>query len=149
MQNYGTQSMPWVSSHSPIDMPSPLQSSPWSTYMNPSIGSGGTMAPMPMSSFDMSHVPQPLLRWEVGTSPLMDPVLVMLFQEPILRWVLILLITPIHVSFVRHVGSFEHFSHDGSSCIPGCFIWGESILRFGLPSLWNPFTRGKHISSLE
>jgi hypothetical protein len=27
--------------------------------MNPSIGSGGTMAPMPVSSFDMSHVPQP------------------------------------------------------------------------------------------
>jgi hypothetical protein len=59
MQNFGTQSTPWVSSHSPIDMPSPLQSSPWSTYMNPSIGSGGTMAPMPTSSFDMSHVPQP------------------------------------------------------------------------------------------
>jgi hypothetical protein len=59
MQNYDTQSMPWVSSHSPIDMSSPLKSSPWSTYMNPSIGSGGTMAPMPTSSFDMSHVPQP------------------------------------------------------------------------------------------
>jgi hypothetical protein len=59
MHNYGTQSTPWVSSHSPIDMPSPFQSSPQSTYMNPSIGSGGTMAPMPMSSFDMSHVPQP------------------------------------------------------------------------------------------
>jgi hypothetical protein len=41
-----------------MDMHSPLQSSPWSTYMNPKIGSGGTMALMPMSSFDMSHVPQ-------------------------------------------------------------------------------------------
>jgi hypothetical protein len=61
MQNYDTQSTPWVSSHVPVDMPSPMQSSPWSTYMNPSIGSGGTMAPMPMSSFDMSHVPQPTL----------------------------------------------------------------------------------------
>jgi hypothetical protein len=24
MQNFGTQSMPWVSSHSPVDIPSPL-----------------------------------------------------------------------------------------------------------------------------
>jgi hypothetical protein len=40
-------------------MPSPLQPSPWFTYMSTSIGSGGAMAPMPTSSFDMSHVPQP------------------------------------------------------------------------------------------
>jgi hypothetical protein len=60
MQNYGIHSAPWVSSNSPIDMPSPLQSSPRSTYMNPIIGSGGTIAPMPMYSFDMSHVPQPI-----------------------------------------------------------------------------------------
>jgi hypothetical protein len=59
MKNYGTQSTPWVSSHSLVDMPSPLQSSPWSTYMSPRIGSRGTMASMPMSLFDMSHVPQP------------------------------------------------------------------------------------------
>jgi hypothetical protein len=59
MKNYGTQFTPWVSSYSPVDMPSPLQSSPWSTYMNPSLGSGGTMAPIPTSSFDMSHVLQP------------------------------------------------------------------------------------------
>jgi hypothetical protein len=59
MQNYDTQSTPWASSQFSVDMPSPVQSSPWSTYMNPSIGSGGTMAPMPTSSFDMSHVPQP------------------------------------------------------------------------------------------
>jgi hypothetical protein len=38
-------------------MPSPVQSSPWPTYMSPSIGSGGTMAPMPTSSFYMSRVP--------------------------------------------------------------------------------------------
>jgi hypothetical protein len=57
MQNYNTQSTPWVSSHFSVDMPSPMQSSPWITYMNPSIGSGGTMAPMPTSSFDMSRVP--------------------------------------------------------------------------------------------
>jgi hypothetical protein len=59
MKHFGTHCMPWVSSHYPVDMPSPLQSSPWSTYMNPSIGSRGTMAPMPTSLFDMSHLPQP------------------------------------------------------------------------------------------
>jgi hypothetical protein len=59
MQNFGTQSAPFVSSHSPVDMPSPSQPSPWSTYMNPSIGFRGTMSPMLVSSFDMSHVPQP------------------------------------------------------------------------------------------
>jgi hypothetical protein len=59
MHKFGTQFAPWVSSHSPVDMPFPSQISPWSTHMNPSIGSEGTMAPMPVSSFDMSHVPQP------------------------------------------------------------------------------------------
>jgi hypothetical protein len=59
MQNYGTQFVPWVSSRSLVDMPSPLQSSPSSTYMNPGIGLEGNMAPMPMYSFDMSHFPQP------------------------------------------------------------------------------------------
>jgi hypothetical protein len=57
VQNYDAQSTPWVSSHFSIDMPSPMQSSPWPTYMNPSIGPGGTMAPMLTSSFDMSRVP--------------------------------------------------------------------------------------------
>jgi hypothetical protein len=57
MQNYNTQSTPWVSSNFSIDMSSPMQSSPWSTYMNPSMGSMGTMALMPTSSFDMSRVP--------------------------------------------------------------------------------------------
>jgi hypothetical protein len=57
MHNYNTQSAPWVSSHFFIDMPSPMKSPPWSVYMNPSIGFGGTMAPMPTSSFDMNRVP--------------------------------------------------------------------------------------------
>jgi hypothetical protein len=61
MQNYDAQCAPWVSSHFPIDMPSPFQSSPWSTYMNTSIGSGRTMALIPTSSFDLIHVPQPTL----------------------------------------------------------------------------------------
>jgi hypothetical protein len=56
MQNYNAQSTPWVSSHFSVDMPSPVQPSPWSTYMNPSIGLGGAMALMPTSSFDMSCV---------------------------------------------------------------------------------------------
>jgi hypothetical protein len=59
MKNFSTQFAPWVSSQSPVNMPSPLQSSSWSTYMNPNIGSEGTIAPMPTSSLDMSHVPQP------------------------------------------------------------------------------------------
>jgi hypothetical protein len=75
MQNYDVHSTPWVSSHFHVDMPSPFQFSPWSTYMNPSIGSGGTMAPMSVSLFDMSHVPQPNLTmggWNLpsyGSSP--------------------------------------------------------------------------------
>jgi hypothetical protein len=65
MQNYDTQSMPWVSNHFPLDMPnmpSPFPSSPSPAYMNPGFGSGGTMAStLYMSSFDRSHIPQPTL----------------------------------------------------------------------------------------
>jgi hypothetical protein len=60
-QNYDTQSMPWVFNDFPVAMlnvPSPFPSSPWPTYMNPSTGSGGTMAPPSTSPFDMSHAPQ-------------------------------------------------------------------------------------------
>jgi hypothetical protein len=57
MQNYNTQSAPWVSSHFSVDMPSPVQPSPWPTYMNPSIGPELTMALMPTSSLNMSCVP--------------------------------------------------------------------------------------------
>ena len=57
MQNYNAQSTPWLSIHFSLDIPSPVQSSPWSAYMNPSIRFGGTMASMPTSSFDMSRVP--------------------------------------------------------------------------------------------
>jgi hypothetical protein len=57
MHNYNAHSTPWVPSHFPVDMTFPMQPSPWTTYMNPSIGPGGTMAPMPASLFDMSHVP--------------------------------------------------------------------------------------------
>jgi hypothetical protein len=57
MHDYNAQSAPWVSSHFFVDMPSHMQTPPWSTYMNPSIGLGGTITPMPTSSFDMSRVP--------------------------------------------------------------------------------------------
>jgi hypothetical protein len=64
MQNYDTQSMPWVSNHFPLripNMPSPFPSSPSPAYMNPSFGSGGTMALLSTSSFDRIHVPQTTL----------------------------------------------------------------------------------------
>ena len=79
VQNYDTQSAPWVSSHFPIDMPSTFPSSPWPTYTNTSIGSGGTMTPLPTSLFDMSHVPQPTFivgAWNLpsyGSSPIYAP----------------------------------------------------------------------------
>ena len=57
MHDYNAQSAPWVSSHFSVDMFSHMQPPTWSTYMNPSIGLGGTITPMPTSSFDMSHVP--------------------------------------------------------------------------------------------
>ena len=57
MHNYNAQSTPWVPSHFYVDMPSPVQSYPGPTYINPNLGSGGTMAPMPTSSFDMSRAP--------------------------------------------------------------------------------------------
>ena len=64
MHNYDTQLMLWVSNHFSLgmpNMPSPFPSSPWTTYMNPSFGSGGTMAPLYTYSFDRIHVPQPTL----------------------------------------------------------------------------------------
>jgi hypothetical protein len=56
--------MPWICNHFYIDMPnmpSPFPSSPQPTYVNPSFGFGGTMAPPSMYSFDRSHVPRPTL----------------------------------------------------------------------------------------
>jgi hypothetical protein len=57
MHDYNTQFAPWVSSHFSVDMPSHVQPPPWPTYMNPSIGSGGTISPMATSSFDMNRFP--------------------------------------------------------------------------------------------
>jgi hypothetical protein len=63
MHKYNAQSAPWVSSHFSVDMPPVVQPSPWPTYMSPSIGPKGTMAPMPTSLFDMSRVP--MGRWNL------------------------------------------------------------------------------------
>jgi hypothetical protein len=41
VHKYNTQSVPWISSNVSIDMSSLMKSSPWSTYMNPSMGSRG------------------------------------------------------------------------------------------------------------
>jgi hypothetical protein len=153
MHNYDTQSMPWVSNHFPIDMPnmpSPFPSSPWPTYMNPSFGSGGTMAPPSTSSFDRSHVPQPTLTvggWNLpsyGSSPshVFSGASTQMGGYSTYY-------TPSCVSFVRHASSYEHFSHGGSTYILRYFIRRESILWYRLPSSRNPFTWGKHISSLE
>jgi hypothetical protein len=150
MQNYDAQSAPWVSNHFPVDMSSLFQSSPWSTYMSPSIVSGGAMTPMPTSSFDMSHVPQPTLTqggWNLpsyGSNPSYA-----MSRRQYSNGCVFYLLHPIQVSFICHAFSFEHFSNGGSTYVPRSFIWGASVLWFGLPSSWNPFTRGQHISSLE
>jgi hypothetical protein len=153
MQNYDTQSMPWVSNHFHVDMsnvPSPFPSSPWPTYMNPSIGSGGTMAPPYTYSFDRSHVPQPTLTmggWNLpsyGSSPSY-----VFSRASTQMGGYSTYYTPSVYPSSCHAISYEHFSHGESTYIPGSFIWGELVLRFGVPSSRNPFTWGKHISSLE
>jgi hypothetical protein len=61
IQNHDTQSIPWVFNHLPLGMPniiSPFPSSPLPTYINPSFGSEGMMAPFYTSSFDGIHIPQ-------------------------------------------------------------------------------------------
>jgi hypothetical protein len=64
MQNYDTQSIPWVSKHSPhgmIDMSSHLSSYVPSPYVNPSCGYGGMIPPYSPFSFGGSHTPQTTL----------------------------------------------------------------------------------------
>jgi hypothetical protein len=58
MQNYGTQSAPWVSSHSPIDMSSHFPSYVSPPYANTSFGPGGMMLPYSPSPFGGSQVLQ-------------------------------------------------------------------------------------------
>jgi len=57
-QNYGTQSTPWVSSHSLVDISSHLPSSVSPPYVNTSFGSGGMMPPYSPSSFGGIHILQ-------------------------------------------------------------------------------------------
>jgi hypothetical protein len=61
MQNYDTQSMPWVSnhfSHGMLDMSSHFPSSVSPPYANTSFGSGGMMPPYSPSPFGGSHILQ-------------------------------------------------------------------------------------------
>jgi hypothetical protein len=61
MQNYNTQSMPWVSnhfSHGMYDMSSHFPSSVSPPYANTSFGSGGMMPPSYPSPFGGSHILQ-------------------------------------------------------------------------------------------
>jgi hypothetical protein len=58
MQNYGTQSAPWVSSHSTVDMSSHLPSYILIPYENTSFGSGDMMPPYSPSPFVGSHILQ-------------------------------------------------------------------------------------------
>jgi hypothetical protein len=61
MQNYNTQSTPWVSnhfSHGILDMSSHLPSSVSSPYVNTSLGSGGMMRPSYPSPLCGSHILQ-------------------------------------------------------------------------------------------
>ena len=103
IHNYDTHSMPWVSNHFPLgipNMPSPFPSAPLPAYMNPSFGSGGMMDPLSTYSFDRSHVPQPTLTmggWNLS-SYRSSPSYV--FQELVLKWVVIILITP-HLCILR------------------------------------------------
>jgi hypothetical protein len=145
VQNYNTQSAPWVSSNFSIDMSSPMQSSPWSTYMNPSMGSGGIMAPMPTSSFDMSRVPMggwnlppfeshanyalPGASAQIGSFPT--------YYAP-----------PMHLSPTMSVPS-NIFPMTGPQMPPGISYGENQFYGSGYPIYGDPFTRGKHISSLE
>jgi hypothetical protein len=64
MQNYGTQSMPWVSnhfSHGMSDMSSHLPSFVLPPYVNTSFGSGGIMPSYYPSLFGGSHILQTTL----------------------------------------------------------------------------------------
>jgi hypothetical protein len=79
MQNYGTQSTPWVPnhfSHGMSDMSSHLPSSVSPPYVNTIFGSGGMMPPSYPSLFSIIHILQTPLRKEVGiflpTNPLCE-----------------------------------------------------------------------------
>jgi hypothetical protein len=121
MHDYKTQSTPWVSHHFSIDMPSHVKPPPWSTYMNPSIGSGGTIAPMPTSSFDMNHFP--MGGWNLPPYG-SNPSYALLGSSAQMG----ILLHPAHVSFICHVGPFKHIFCTRSSSTPRSSVLGESIL---------------------
>ena len=93
--NHDTQPIPWASNHfslGMLDMSFHFPSFVSSPYVNPSFGSGGMLPPY--SSFRLVRVISlnQLLRQEVGIFLPMDPILASLFQEQVLKWVIILLI---------------------------------------------------------
>jgi hypothetical protein len=128
MQNYGTQSMPWVSnhfSHGMSDMSSHFPSSVSPPYANTSFGSGGMMPPSypspvwwesyPSNTSYGRRLESSFLRIHYARS-----------KCPIKQS--FYLLHSIHLSFFRYVSSYEHFSHGGPPSVLWCFIWGELFL---------------------
>jgi hypothetical protein len=114
MKNYDTQSMPWVSNHfsnGMLEMSSHFPSSASSPYVNPSCGSGGMLPPYSPFSFGGSHIPQTTLTVGVWNIPPTNP----LFQEQVLKWAVILLITlrppilPLLCQFLRMIFPWRTF----------------------------------------
>jgi hypothetical protein len=137
MQNYDTQSMPWVSNHFPLDMPnmpSPFPSSPLPAYMNPSFGSGGMMTPLSTSSFDRSHVPQPTLTvggWNLpsyGSNPSHAFSGASAQMGGYSTYY-----TPSVYPSSCYASSYEHSSHGGSPYVLWYFIQRESFYGMGYP----------------
>jgi hypothetical protein len=121
MQNYDTHSMPWVSNHFPLNMPI--------------LSSGETMAPLYVSSFERSLIPQPTLTvggWNLppyGSSPshVFLGTNTQMGDYPSYY-------TPSLYPSSAMLVPTNTFSYGGSTYIPGSFIWGDSVLRFRLPS---------------
>jgi hypothetical protein len=128
-QNYNAQSAPLVPSHFSVDMPSPMQSSPWPTHMNPSIRLGGTMALIPSSSFDMIHVPMGgwnLPPYGSNTSYALSRAITQMGAYPTYYN------PPMYLSSTMSVPS-NTFSMTGPQVPPGQF-YGSSYPLYGTPS---------------
>jgi hypothetical protein len=111
--------------------------------MNPSIGHRGTVASMPTSSFDMSHVPMGgwnLPPYGTNTSYALSGASTQMSIFPTYYT------PPMYLSSTMSVPS-NTFSMTGPQLPPG-ISYGENQF-YGLGYLWDPFTREKHISSLE
>jgi hypothetical protein len=129
--------MPWVSNDFPIDMPnvpSPFPSSPWPTYMNPSFGSGGTMAPPSSSSFDRIHAPQPTLTmggWNIPSYRSSPSHIFSGANTQMGR--LFYLLHPLHVSFISMPVPMKIFPMAGPHISPGIPYRGNQFYSSGYP----------------